>query len=135
MAETADLPDWVTVGAKVAEVSNRYGHGYSVVVLTVDRLTATQVVCTGYPYGNNPTRRFRRDGLRLVGESYGPQLMPLDAREVRDTLARRAVEDVGRDVDRIIRNCGYDEENYRAALGQIADSVAAARERLGWTED
>ena len=131
MAEANDLPDWVSVGAKVAEVT---GHGFTrnVITLTVERLTDTQVVCGGYPYGRNPVRRFRRSTLRLVGESYGPELMPLDAPEVRSTRARRAVEEVAREAGRLVRDCGTDEENYRAALDQIEQLARDVRTRLGW---
>lgn len=132
MSEHPDLPDWLTVGAKIAEVANPRGLGYDVAIVTVDRLTATQIVCTGHPWLTNA--RYRRSDLRRLGESYGPQLMPLTAPEARAGLARTTLQVFMRQSDLILRDCGYSEKSCRAALDRIGELIVEARTKMGWTE-
>jgi hypothetical protein len=126
MSDTTDLPDWITVGATVAEVSSR--NYIRVQVMTVDRLTATLIICIS----DGRTTRYRRSDLRAVGEPYGSELSPMDAPAVRDGLARQAVQQVVSRAAGIMRDCGTREDDYRAALDAIEALVTQARAQLGW---
>src|SRR2546421_3360402 len=94
---STELPDWIRVGAKVAEYSSR-GRDGTVNVTTVEKLTATQVVCASgsrYRLGSVSMA----GGLRVVGAD-DTTLLPLDNDRVRDVLARKRIDSIPDRIDK-----------------------------------
>jgi hypothetical protein len=83
-----DRNDWAQSLKPGDHIAMRRGYGYATYqLLTVDRVTASQVVCGGY--------RFRKDTLRLVGGSsrYDSVYMLPATQEVRDAAEARELRD------------------------------------------
>jgi hypothetical protein len=117
---TATNTDWVAPGAKAAHYFTR-SYTPSVQLTTIERLTATQIITTG-------GHRYRRDTLQLVGDNYGGELLPVDAPQVRNAIARDELSSLRGTVERLCYDAGNDVESVLATLDEIAAAVAAARE-------
>src|ERR1700733_301482 len=78
-----ELPDWLVVGQKVGIMGREHSR-----VGTVVRLTATQVIVDD-PSFNQPERRFRRDTLKLVGDSWGARLCDRQDPALQVVIAQR----------------------------------------------
>lgn len=111
--------DWIYPGAKVAEYS---GHGMSDFVRfsTVERLTATQVVCAS---GN----RYRLADLGRVGGNYGQLLISVDYERVARVIARGQLSKVRSGVDQACRDHRGGVAEVLAILAEIEQLIADAR--------
>ena len=119
--------DWITEGARVAELSINYSGGNNVRFATIDRVTKTQIVLDN-------DRRYRLADLRPVGEKNSGwggrrELRRADDPDVRDAVANQAlsnmlhrIHEMGR--KRSLRSTRAD---VLAAMDEIAAEVANAR--------
>lgn len=117
--------DWVTEGAQVAIYSVAY-YMPRVTLTTVERFTATQVVCVN-------GARFRRDTGSSVGEGRA-ELRPVDDPQVRNVYARQRLSDLRHHIDTLTKsvvdaNGGVNET--LAALDKITRQVGAVRAAIG----
>lgn len=108
--------DWITEGARVAEYSSSGWIGLT----TVERLTATQVVCAN-------GHRFRRDTGHLVGDHYRSELLPLNDPRVRDAAAADVLNALGYTVDKMCRDHRSGAAGVLTTLTEIERVVADAR--------
>ncbi len=124
-----DLPAWIHEGAKVA-VYDTSPHNERVDYATVERTTATQVIC-------DDGHRYRVRDLTRLNESRGAcsgrtELRALDDRHVVQTVARSQWrEAIGR-VKAAAERVRYDHDREAAAepLRLLAKTVAAAQALL-----
>lgn len=117
-----DTPDWVIEGARVADWGG-YGFSRSVSITTVVRLTATQIVCAN-------GKRYRRDTLRGLGDSYRSELLPLTDPQVVNDLGRQRLSSLRHEIDRLCAGVGRGVESVLVVLDQIEQAVAAARKAI-----
>lgn len=109
---------WITEGVTVAEYGYR-DRTAQASFTTVERLTATQIVCAN---GN----RYRRDSGLLVGAGRG-ELRPVDDRSVRDAVALATIERLRYPLDRLFRDLQGNEAAMLAILDRVDQLVAEAR--------
>ncbi len=101
--------------------------GPTVRMVTVERLTGTQIVIEG------SSTRYRRDNLRQVGNHYGSELRRADDPMVREVLEQARVRDIALDLSRVLDAADRkvrstsDAGELLAVLGQIEQAVAVAR--------
>lgn len=121
-------PDWVAVGAEVAEYySSTFGIP-TVKLTTIDRLTDTQVVCTnGSRYSR--ARTTVGGGLQAVGSS-NYDLRPASDRDVLRAQSRRHLADLFNAVDRIERSTQRGYVDVPAVLAEVEQAVATARANI-----
>jgi hypothetical protein len=119
--QTTDA-DWITEGAKVAEYT-RKGANARVSFTTVERLTATQIVCAN-------GARYRRDTLGIVGGGRAELAHPAEQRVVH-VVAAKELSSLRHRVDQMCKDhSGYPE----AVLLTLADiEVAVAKVRTAIT--
>lgn len=90
--ETIYEPEWIVVGAKVAEYQ-QFTHGSDARVTTITKITPTQIVLAN----NN---RYRRDNMRKVScQREQEHLLPIGDARVQDTLAMSALTTVWYSLD------------------------------------
>lgn len=117
-------PDWLTVGAQVAEYT--CGNIPRVNRVTVERLTATQVILAG-------GKRYQLRTLRPVGETrrsaWSPftELRPLTDSSVRDTLAEQTLRNLFHKVDTLTRETARGAAGVLATIEAVEKATAAAR--------
>ena len=117
-----DRPEWITVGAVVAELDTS-GRTKRVTVTTIERITNTQIVTTS---GN----RYRLRDLRKVGDHYDGTLHPITDRSVQDALARAAYEALALELYQASRFTPDSLVSATAAVEHAAAVVQAAADRL-----
>jgi hypothetical protein len=114
--------DWAVPGAKAAIYGGR-GRTDNVAIVTIERLTATQIVIAGV------SARYRRDNLRQVGDHYGSELLPANDPRVLAVHEREAV-------DRAVRRAkaGADKirfpKNRAEAVAMLTEASRAIDEAL-----
>lgn len=114
MADTS----WATEGAIVAEYDWRHMDN-RVSFTTIERLTATQIVCAS---GN----RYRRDNGRIVGgDRY--EIRPVDDQGVRDTVAQRQVEHLRWRLADMCKDVRGGEVTMLAVLDQLEQAITDVR--------
>jgi hypothetical protein len=121
-----DTPDWVAVGAKVAEYyTGRYNRS-SVKFSSVAKLTATQIVLEN---GN----RYRRSNLTQLGEDRDSWSGSTELRRADDGRVRAAIADAAmRNLIRKIELMGgrMDVAKALETLDRIDELVSTARARI-----
>lgn len=123
-------PAWVTEGAKVA-IYSLGNFGASVTLTTIERLTATQVVCAnGRRFRRNDTNGSRDNGLCEVGDIWGPVLLPIGNRSVRHALAKQWYHKFVRDVEGIFKERPDDIDTAIGCLDRITALAAEARANI-----
>lgn len=118
--------EWVVEGARAAIYSGSMSRDH-VEIVTIERLTRTQVVITGQK------RRYRRDNLHQVGDHYRSVLMPADdprvlAVQERETVSRAFGKAKGVAVDTL--KWPKDRAEAIAQLEAAAAAIAAALDEL-----
>lgn len=121
--------EWIKPGVEIAELFHSHHSADRVVITTVERLTATQIVLAS-------KRRYRRDTLRPVGRigsSWEPQphLRRTDDKDVRNALAAAAVGEAVNAIDRAKRAAKVrNAEEAAKLLADLAGIVANAQEAV-----
>lgn len=111
--------DWITEGATVAEYSRRDVDA-RVAFTTVERLTATQIVCAN-------GRRYRRDTGGIVGGDGRTELAhPSEARVV-NVVAAKTLSSLRFHVDQMCKDHAGRAEAVLMTLTDIELAVAKAR--------
>lgn len=109
---------WIAEGATVAEYDARHMDN-RVTFTTVERLTATQIICAT---GN----RFYRETGRIVGGDR-IELQPVNNQGVRDTVALRQVEILRWQLSDMCKDVRGGEAAMLAILDQLEQAIAEAR--------
>lgn len=123
MAEKT-TPPWAVEGAAVAVYTTGRSSA-DVLLTTIDRLTATQVVCAnGFKFYRDTSHPFGH-GLAQVGNYYGSQLLPAEDEQVRAVLAQREFHELRVNIDAVFRAGAGRFDTMLAALDRIAKLVAA----------
>lgn len=107
------------VGETVAEFDQRSVMRNRATFTTIERLTATQIVCAS---GN----RYRRDNGRSVGQR-GVEIRPVDDQQVRDTLAIQRMESLRYRLDGMFNDLRGGEQGSLTVLDAIEKEIAAVR--------
>lgn len=110
---------WVEEGAACAEVDGQFGYD-SVRFTTIERLTATQVMCAS---GN----RYRREDLGGVGSARHLSLWPTDDQRVRNICAQQTIQNLRVLIDNLLRYAKRSEVDSLAQLNEIERLLAEAR--------
>jgi hypothetical protein len=123
---TTTDPDWIQPGATVAEYRSHIMSAH-VDFTTVEKLTATQVVCAnGSRYRRDDSDDAHRQGLRAVG-SGRDILLPSSHPDVLAAVAAAALRELRGQVDRMLRDFRGDATVALATLDEITAAVAATR--------
>ncbi|MER7280573.1 hypothetical protein ABT369_39650 [Dactylosporangium sp. NPDC000244] len=109
---------WAAEGSIAAEFDRRYTDS-RVSFTTVERLTATQVICAS---GN---RYYRQDGRIVGGQRI--EILPVENQAVRDTIAREQVEQLRFRLYETCKDVRGGEAVMLAVLDQLEQQIAAAR--------
>lgn len=124
MASQTDT-SWIVEGATVAEYDLRYRENRASFT-TIERLTATQIVCAN---GN----RYRRDTLTQVGGGRG-ELRRTDDPGVRNSVAGKTLSHLRFEVDNLCKDHRGGADAVLATLEQIEKAVREARDAITGTE-
>lgn len=110
-----DLPDWITVGAKVGVCKGTY----NISISTVSRLTPTLIIL-------DSGERFRRRDLFAVG-SYAAQLLPMNDPDVVRILMQRRINHLRHRLDELLRGAVPNRAEAMALLTRANEMIEAVR--------
>jgi hypothetical protein len=118
--------NWAEKGATVAEYRS-YTNAAYVNFTTVNRVTATQVVCaSGNRYRRDDSDTAAVNGLRPVGGGED-WLLPPDHRSVVNAVAANTLAELRRTLNELLGGYRRDVDAALATLDEVAAAVAAAR--------
>lgn len=125
--------DWsqLDVGDRVATVS--YGRmDERITLLTVTRLTPTQIVCKDHVGRES---RFRiKDGRKVAAGGFGDELLPVDGSRVVSGLQAEAVDRMQAAVRELVKATRRSYDEKVALCTRIAELASQCASRLGELE-